>query len=326
MQQQEVKNLISLIANKEHEDSILKSISRMANSNSIPPSFIRNSSCDYKQLIRALDLLCKFDLKEDFLSGVFFAHGKLSISSNFALLLATRSKTIKTIEEYFFDENSLRMCLENKNLTGEAAGAVCIITTKENLKYERMFRIQDAEKARIVKNVWLTYPNDMLMHKARLRALNSAFPEQIAGVNIYEEKEGMTESLMDEKKIITQEKPIVKKQVKKISIKDLVDAKIEELNPVEAEEKEEPNIPQYIPKDKPIKDKIMDFLSLSKEEQDYWHRVAMHEFRRLEKIGREKGIIKDKVIISDDDLMDNFPAKMDEYINKLQAKIKKHEE
>lgn len=329
-----IEEKIKKIVSGKDYDTIKESITRMYVSGSIPSDM----TGDYPKLARILKFLLKFGLDETFIGGVFFTGTKMSVSSGFALLLALRSKAISKIDEYFFDKNSIRISEVNKNLSHDPVGAICEIVTKDGLTFTRIFRLADAERAKLIGSkrfsTWNTYPNDMLMHKARLRAINSAFPEQMAGVNIYEEKEGIiedeAETLDNPKKVILEKKtkPPVSSDVNLDDLAQTVINSTKEESPVtekkEVVEKKKVEVIDkkisgidYIIKDTKVSEKLRDFLRLNDQEKKEHSETAISIFRLAEKQAKEYKIIGEDVTITDKDLLASFPVRFENYLKRI---------
>jgi hypothetical protein len=90
--------------------------------------------------------------------------------------------------EFFIDKEHNKICSENKNLNAEAWAAVVQIKKKGSKEWvEYYFTMDDAKKAGIVRNVWITYPRDMMMHKARKRAYDAEFASAVNGLLYHED-------------------------------------------------------------------------------------------------------------------------------------------
>jgi hypothetical protein len=142
-----------------------------------------------EQVLAGMEFALEIGLKP--LSGlrnIAVINGSPSIWGDLPLSLAKRTGELKSISEKIFDRDYNEISFENKNLTSEAWGAVCIVESTIGLKAERFFTLDDAEKAGLLgrDNVWKTYPRRMLQMRARSHALKDVFPEVYAGVPIAE--------------------------------------------------------------------------------------------------------------------------------------------
>lgn len=90
--------------------------------------------------------------------------------------------------EFFLDEKQTVISAENKNLNAEAWAAVVQIKRKNSDDWvEYFFTMDDAKKAGIIRNVWKTYPRDMMMHKARARAMRAEYASALHGLEYHED-------------------------------------------------------------------------------------------------------------------------------------------
>lgn len=116
-------------------------------------------------------------------------NGMPSIWGDLPLAICRNKDYFEWIDEMYFDKDLKEISWANKNLTAEIFGAICIVKRKGSPKpIERFFTINDAKKAGLFSKSgpWTNYTKDMLMYKARSRALKAAFPDAISGFSIAE--------------------------------------------------------------------------------------------------------------------------------------------
>lgn len=124
-------------------------------------------------------------------------HGVPTIFGDLPLALVQASGELTGFKEYWFDKNYERICFENKNLTNEIWGAVCLVKRGNDDFESFSFTLDDAEKAGLyppkkhdgsiaTSSPWFKYTRIMLRYKARALAMKSKFADKINGVSIAE--------------------------------------------------------------------------------------------------------------------------------------------
>lgn len=158
---------------------------------------------DYKELVQAASFIKKNNLNKEFMENIYFVNGKLSVDSFMVTHLMRITGELINIDEYLFDENGKRINEENGNLTAKAFGAVCTVHRKGfTSPVTKRFTVDNARQAKLYQeephetkqgkkylSIWQKWLEDMMPHKARIRAVRVAFPEVFSGVNIQEEQE-----------------------------------------------------------------------------------------------------------------------------------------
>lgn len=115
-------------------------------------------------------------------------HGKFTAYGSLFTALAQRDPDFGSDEIFYLDEEQNKICSENKNLNAPAWACV-VRTKKKNSPFinEFVFTMDEAQQAGIVRNVWKTYPKDMLRWKALARAYRTTYPAALNGILMYED-------------------------------------------------------------------------------------------------------------------------------------------
>ena len=122
------------------------------------------------------------------LGQVACIHGKFAAYGSLFTSLAQRDPDFGFDEIFYLDEKQDRICVQNKNLN-EPAWACVVRTQKKGSPFinEFVFTMDDAKDAGIIRNVWKTYPKDMLRWKALARAYRSTYPAALNGIMMAED-------------------------------------------------------------------------------------------------------------------------------------------
>lgn len=137
------------------------------------------------------------------LRNIAVIEGTPSLFGDLPLALAQRHSEYMYYSEFVIDSNYQKICFENKNLDAEIFAAVVLLQRKGMKDPESFsFSVKDAKDAGIYKlktakgydTVWAKYPKDMLIRKARIRALRALFADALSGAGIAEDW-GMTPDL-----------------------------------------------------------------------------------------------------------------------------------
>lgn len=116
------------------------------------------------------------------INGKFAPFGTLFSS------LAQRDADFGYDEVVYFNEAMDIICLENKNIKDPAWG--CRVRSQKKgspFIMETIFTMDDAKKANLIKNVWNTYPKDMLRWKCIARNYRTLYPAALNGVHLAED-------------------------------------------------------------------------------------------------------------------------------------------
>ena len=248
-----------------------------------------------KELAHAYMFLDKHSLGEEYLSGLYFPGGKVNVDSSLARLLILRNEQTENVDEFAFDEDSIRISEENKNLNNPVVGCGCIIKRKGFSPLLRTFSLQDAKTAGLInKGKWREFPVDMMAHKAFIRAARFRYPDIMSEVNIVPEHEDLKEYKRDYEptkldKLGESEKNIVKELSE---------------NGVEAK----PSLPEEPTQEKtPIPEE---------------KREKIEKFRKLEQECRDKKLIPEDKKFSAELLVHYWPHNVDAHIKRAEELLK----
>lgn len=115
-------------------------------------------------------------------------HGIYSVYGTLHKALARRSPNFGEDEFFLLNENQDRICSDNKNLKDPAWAAILKIKKLYGTVWnEYHFTMDDAKTAGIIRNVWKTYPKDMLRHKVFARGYNTEYSDALKGVQCFED-------------------------------------------------------------------------------------------------------------------------------------------
>lgn len=161
------------------------------------PQHLRNEG---PEAVAAAMLFCKqYGLPQKCMNQLAFIKGKLSAYGSLVTALAERHPEYGQKREFYIDENCEEICVKNKNLKAPIWAAVVQVKKKGYQQWnEYVFSMDDASQAGLDKptkrsgeinsdSPWIKYTKDMLMHKARKRALNAEYASAIEGVEYYED-------------------------------------------------------------------------------------------------------------------------------------------
>ena len=317
-------------------EKILNSMHKLIDSNDVPSQYReRDKPCAIKinHLCRGLKFLSDFELGDTYLSSLWFVGNKLSLTSSIALAIGLRGGHIKTVDEFLFDEKSMRISEANKNLNSEPQGACCRIKRREGVEMVKVFTISDAKKAGLIgKGVWAKYPSDMLGHRARTRAIASACPDLFSDIQYtdemsYEDKFGKANKEIEVKELKEDDSEYQKvlgegevSNSKKPTL--VVTNKNEESPAIEDENEEEKSVKAPSkPKDVALSPTTIKFdMDNSTFEEKVFH------FRNLESQARERGLVKKETIITKEDLENKEGYSVIAYINRVTKLLKSKED
>ena len=144
-----------------------------------------------QKLFGALMLTRGLGLPDSSVRQVANVHGTPSIFGDLPLALCRKHGNITHFKEMWFDQNYDVISFENKNLTAETWGAVCIVGRDGQEPQSFSFTLKDASQAGLWPDKngskpWMKYTSQMLRYRARSIALKSICPDLISGVSILE--------------------------------------------------------------------------------------------------------------------------------------------
>lgn len=170
----------------------LESFRAMASS-FIASGFLPERYKQPNQVITAYQMAKELDIPPlTALRQIAVINGTPSLYGDLPLALCLRRKAVKRtdIDEFYIDDKYEKICLENKNLSSKAYGAICRIKTNGNYR-EFYFTLDDAKTAglypaRSNSQPWAKYTRYMLKYRARSQALKDIAPDALNGLGIAE--------------------------------------------------------------------------------------------------------------------------------------------
>jgi hypothetical protein len=154
--------------------------------------------------VGAAMILCKqYNLPQKAMNQMAWIKGKLTCFGSLVTALAERHPMYGEKQEFFVDEVGEKICSANKNLKAKPWAAVVQIKKRESDVWtEYYFTYDDVEVAGLAKNAkpesaWSRYFRDMMMHKARSRALRSEYASALEGIDYHEDQMDSWSSLKD---------------------------------------------------------------------------------------------------------------------------------
>jgi len=124
------------------------------------------------------------------LRNIAVIEGTPSLFGDLPLSLVQRHKDYMYYEEFTFDEEYKRICFENKNLKATAFGG-CVYLQRKGMGAAQSFSftLDDAARANLLgrNNPWKTYPQIMLIRRARIMSIRALFADAITGAAIAED-------------------------------------------------------------------------------------------------------------------------------------------
>lgn len=189
--------------------------------------------------VMAAMVFCKqFNLPAKAMNQMAFIKGKLTQFGSLVTGIAETHPAFGEKEEFWIDSEGNRICSDNKNLTARSFAAVCRVKPKTTTVWsEYTFTMNDADQAglypptkwnyvdrqRVGKipdedSPWLKYTKDMLMHKARARALNANYASVLNGVQYHEDVREVFEERDAEP--VKQQDPVTDEEVSELLAKN----------------------------------------------------------------------------------------------------------
>lgn len=130
------------------------------------------------------------------LRNIAVIEGTPSLFGDLPLALVQRHKDFVSYKEFTIDKEYKPMKFENKNLDADVFAGVVLIQRKGMKEPESFsFTLEDARTAGILKlqtkngndTVWKKYLKDMIIRKARIRAIRAHFADALSGAGIAED-------------------------------------------------------------------------------------------------------------------------------------------
>lgn len=122
------------------------------------------------------------------LRQIAVVNGTPSLFGDLPLSLCYSKGLVKSLKEYWIDNEGRPITANNGNLSAEAVGAICCAERKGDPEpIETFFTLSDAKTANLLNSpTWKAYPKRMLRYRARSQALKDKFPDVLNGVAIAE--------------------------------------------------------------------------------------------------------------------------------------------
>lgn len=142
----------------------------------------------------ALMFLKQFSLPFKAMNELGWIKGNLTVYGSLYWALAERHPDFGEYEMFWLDENQEKICSDNKNLKSPAWAAVLQVRKKNSQIWnEYFFTLDDAVKAGLYSpnsagsTPWYKYTKDMLMHKAKKRAIDANYSSALNGCMYHED-------------------------------------------------------------------------------------------------------------------------------------------
>lgn len=147
-----------------------------------------------EQVISAWNFAAQLQLPpQPSLRNIAVIEGSPSLFGDLPLSLAQRHADFVFYQEFNIDDKYEQISFENKNLTAKAWGGVVKIQRKGMKEPQSFsFTIDDANRAGLIERAnskmpWHTYPQVMLIRRARIIALRAIFADALTGASIAED-------------------------------------------------------------------------------------------------------------------------------------------
>lgn len=124
------------------------------------------------------------------LRNIAVIEGTPSLFGDLPLALVQRHPDFVFYEEFTIDKDYNRICFENKNLNADIFGGVVKLQRKGMAQPQTFsFTMEDAKRAGLLgrNNPWKTYPQIMVVRRARIIAIRALFADAISGAAIAED-------------------------------------------------------------------------------------------------------------------------------------------
>lgn len=123
------------------------------------------------------------------LRNIAVINGSPSLFGDLPLALVQRHSEFLYYDEFAIDEKYNRICFENKNLTSNVFGGVVYLQRKGMEKPQSFsFTIDDAKRAGLLREgPWKTYPQVMVVRRARITAIRALFADALSGASVAED-------------------------------------------------------------------------------------------------------------------------------------------
>jgi len=130
-------------------------------------------------------LLCKqIGLSLKAMNNMYYIRGQIHFFGYLLNTIAMKSPNYDKTKYFFLNKEGEIISYKNKNLNTDIDACVFLVKTKSSEEWNEYFYTKDmALKAGLLKNQTYTkHLGDMLMHRAKARALYNEFPDVLNGV------------------------------------------------------------------------------------------------------------------------------------------------
>lgn len=126
------------------------------------------------------------------LKNIAVINGSPSLFGDLPLALVQRHVDFISYEEFCIDKEYNKICFENKNLDAEIFGGVVFFERRGSPKQSFSFTISDANRAGLISKAgngmpWRTYPQIMVVRRARIIGIKALFADALTGATIAED-------------------------------------------------------------------------------------------------------------------------------------------
>lgn len=173
---------------------------------------------------------------------MYYYNGSITIYGGLPLALVQKTGNLQSMEEFFVDDNGLKICYDNGNLKAHPAIAVCRLKRKGHSEYcEYHVTKEDLElsggkllpdggwefkkgKKQVISYTWKKYPKNMWRNRVRNIGIRALFADALKNVNIGNTGKDFTEEIEGVTKNEALDAFLPKKEDKK-EIKEPLDTK-----------------------------------------------------------------------------------------------------
>jgi len=126
------------------------------------------------------------------LKNIAVINGSPSLFGDLPLALVQRHIDFISYEEFCIDKEYNKICFENKNLDADIFGGVVFFERRGSPKQSFSFTIADANRAGLISKAgngmpWRTYPQIMVVRRARIIGIKALFADALTGATIAED-------------------------------------------------------------------------------------------------------------------------------------------
>ncbi len=173
------------------------------------------------EAVAAAMVLCKqFGLPQKAMNQMAFIKGKLTCYGSLVTAIAQKHRKYGEKREFYVDDKIEEICVANKNLKAKVFAAVVQIKKRGEQHWtEYYFTIDDAIDANLINEKtkpdsgWRRYFKDLLMHKARKRALSAEYASALEGIEYHED---VVEAFVQQPRDVTKTKEDSKTEAQKL--------------------------------------------------------------------------------------------------------------